>query len=151
MGLQGKEQKMKVEKGMTHIVELPFSETDKVIDGMELAEKTGDLESLKWCARMIRWLYDQAETGSTDTYCYTENLFNTAWDSLVKKDPPPALIAAAVTRDEERITGERAGRALDTLKAFFEESLPGKKLSEMLKNLESLRGAVSALAGEEAE
>jgi hypothetical protein len=139
---------MKVVSGMTMVVDLPLDEADKIIDAMEQAEKAGDLEGLKWCARRIRWLWDQGEVGSTDTYCYTENLFNSAWDYITEKDPPPAAIAAVVTREEEGPDGEAAGRALDTLKAFFEENIAKKGLHSALKALEGLRDTVTELAGE---
>jgi hypothetical protein len=118
---------MKVESGMTHVVDLPFDEADKIMEGMEQAEKTWDLEGLRWCARMIRWLWDQGDVNSTDTYCYTENLFNCAWKYAMEKDPPPASIAAIVAGEkEEGPGGEDANRALDTLAVFFEEN-PGEE------------------------
>jgi hypothetical protein len=143
---------MKVVSEMTEVVNVPLNEADKIMEGMEQAEKAGDLEGLRWCARMIRWLWDQADVSSTDTYCYTENLFNCAWDYAMEKDPPPASIAAIVTREkEEGFSGEAAGRALDTLRLFFEETMAKKGLPEALKTIESLRASVAALAGEEAE
>jgi hypothetical protein len=133
-------------------VDLPFDEADRIMEGMEQAEKAGDLEGLRWCARMIRWLWDQADVNSTDTYCYTENLFNCAWKYAMEKDPPPASVAAIVTREkEEGPNGKAAGRALDTLKLFFEENMAKKGLPGALENLAALRGTVAALAGEEAE
>jgi hypothetical protein len=139
---------MKVVSGMTRVVDLPLDEAEKIMDGMEQAETAGDLEGLKWCARRIRWLWDQGEVCSTDTYQYTENLFNSAWDYAMEKDPPPASIAAIVARKEEGPDGEAAGRALDTLKAFFEENIAKKGLPAALKTLESLQDAVTELAGE---
>ncbi|MDR1287121.1 MAG: hypothetical protein LBK08_05895 [Treponema sp.] len=47
--------------------------------------------------------------------------------------------------------GEAQGRALDTLRLFFEENMSKKGLPEALKNLVALWGTVTALAGEEAE
>jgi hypothetical protein len=143
---------MKVVSGMTDVVDLPFGEAGRIMDGMEQAEKAGDLDGLRWCARMIRLLWDQADINSTDAYSYAENLFNCAWDYAMEKDPPPASIAAIVAREkEEGPDGKAAGRALDTLRLFFEENMAKKGLPEALKNLAALRGAVAALAGEEAE
>jgi hypothetical protein len=142
---------MKVEDGMTKVVELPLAEADKVMGGMEQAERAGDLEGLRWCARMLKWLWDQGEVNSTDTYCYTENLFNRAWNYALEKDPPPASIAAMIAGREEGPTGSAAERALDTLAAFFEENMAKKGLPAALKAVETLRGAVAELSGEEAE
>ena len=143
---------MKVERGMTNLVELPFEETDKIMDGMERAGETNDLEALRWCARRLRWLYNQAETCGTDIDCYAASLFNVAWGSLRELDPPPASIAALVdpNREPEPPTGEAAGEALDTLKAFFEENMAHRKLPDVRKALDDLRGVAAAVgAGEQ--
>ncbi|MDR1373679.1 MAG: hypothetical protein LBJ24_01770 [Treponema sp.] len=142
---------MKLESGMTDVVGLPIDEADRIMDGMEQAEKAGDLEALRWCARMTQWLWDQAEINSTDTYCYSEILFNAAWNHLVNTDPPPASIAAIVAPKEKGPDGKAAGRALDTLQAFFEKTVAGKKLPAVLQSLESLRDTVTEFAWEEAE
>jgi hypothetical protein len=94
----GKGETMKTELGMTDVVGLPIDEAEGIMEGMKQAEKTGDLEALRWCARMILWLWDQAAVSETDAYGYSENLFNGAWGSLMKTDPPPASIAAVVAR-----------------------------------------------------
>jgi hypothetical protein len=121
------------------------------MNGMEQAEKAGDLESLRWCARMLKWLWDQGEVNSYDTCCYTEKLFNRAWNYVLEKDPPPASIAAIVAGREEGPMGKAAERARDTLAAFFEESLAKRDLPAALRAVENLRGTVMALTGEEAE
>jgi hypothetical protein len=97
---------MKIELGMTDVVGLPLDEADKIVDGMEQAEKAGDLEVLRWCARMIRWLWDQSEVIGTDTYSYAGDLFNCAWKGLMARDPPPASIATIVTPKEKSMEPE---------------------------------------------
>lgn len=142
---------MTVKCGMTDVVGFPCEETDKTMDAMQLAEQKGDIDALRWCARRLCWLYDQAEIISSDTYCYTVTLFNVAWLDALKYDPPPASIAALVdtNRKPGAPTGEAAGEALDTLKTFFEESMANGKLPDVRKALDDLRGVVTAIGAKE--
>ena len=142
---------MKVERSITDVVVFPFEETDRIMAGMELAEETNDLEALRWCARRLRWLNDQAETMESNIDYHTANLFNVAWGSLQEHDPPPASIAALVDPDQGPPTGEAAGEALDTLKVFFEENMANRKLQDVRNALDDLRSMVTAIgAGREA-
>jgi hypothetical protein len=136
---------MKVEKdGMTDMVEFPLAETDKIMDAMEQAEKAGDLEALKWCARFLRWLWDEGDVIGSDAYFRAERLFNKMWGSLLKNDPPPESIAAVINRGDapEKVTAGKAENALDTLKDFLEYNLGGKTFKTVSASLDALREAV---------
>jgi hypothetical protein len=135
---------MKVESGMTDMVEFPIEETDKIMEAMEQAEKAGDLKALQWCARFLRWLWDEGGVVSVDDYCYSEDLFNKMWDSLLKNDPAPDSIVAIINRKDEPKppTAEDAEKAIDTLKAFFEDSLGGKSRKAVTEKLDALEQAV---------
>jgi hypothetical protein len=89
---------MKVKDGMTYVVGLPLDEANKITDAMEQAEKTGDLESLRWCARMLKWLYDPAEIIWADIYSGPEDLFNHNWSNALERDPPPPSIATIIMK-----------------------------------------------------
>jgi len=135
---------MKVESGMTEMVEFPIEETDKIMDAMEQAEKAGDLKALQWCARFLRWLWDEGGIVSVDDYCYNEGLFNKMWDSLLKADPAPETIAAIINRKDgpKPPTVADAEKALDTVKAFFEENIPHKAIAAALSSVDAMRDAV---------
>jgi hypothetical protein len=136
---------MKVEKdGMTDMVGFPLAETDKIMDAMEQAEKVGDLEALKWCARFLRWLWDEGDVIGSDAYLRAERLFNKMWGSLLKSDPPPESIAGIINRGDvpEEVTSGKAENALDTLKDFLEYNLGGKTFKTVSASLDALREAV---------
>ena len=136
---------MKVEKnGSTDMVEFPFDETDKIMDAMKLAEKAGDLKALQWCARRLQWLWQEGSLTDTDKYCYTESLFNTAWAALSKNDPAPDSIAAIINREDEPepVTAEAAEKALDTVKAYLEETLAKKGLAAAVNTIGILRNTI---------
>jgi hypothetical protein len=142
---------MKVVSGQTDMVLFPIEETDRIMDAMELAEKAGDLPALQWCARFLRWLWDEGDITSVGDYCYCEDLFNKMWASLLKGDPAPESIAAIINRKDapQPPTTSDAEKALDTVKAFFEENLGGKSFRETLELLGNLRAALKT-AGEAA-
>jgi hypothetical protein len=137
---------MKVVDGMTDMVEFPIEETDRIMDAMEQAEKAGDLPALQWCARFLRWLWNEGGIMETDNYCYSEDLFNKMWDSLLKSDPAPESIAAIINRKEEfhyrPSTAADAEKTLDTLKVFFEENIPRKVIAAALSSVDAMREAV---------
>ena len=150
---------MKVVSGVTDMVEFPIEETDKIMDALEQAEKSGDLKSLQWCARFLRWLWDEGDVigvddycyseglfnkFGVDDYCYSEGLFNKLWDSLLKSDPPPEGIAEIINRkDKPKPPGNKdAEEAIDTLKSFFEDNLGGKGFNAVIEKLDALKQAV---------
>jgi hypothetical protein len=92
---------MKVnEDGMTDMVVFPLAETDKIMEAMEQAEKAGDMEALKWCARFLRWLWDEGDVIGSDAYLRAEQLFNKTWGILLKSDMPPESIAEIINRED---------------------------------------------------
>ena len=136
---------MKVAKdGSTDMVEFPFHETDKIMDAMEQAEKAGDLKALQWCARRLQWLWQEGDVMSTDKYCYAESLFNTAYGELLKNDPAPDSIAAIINREDEPepVTASAAEKALDTVKAYLEETLAKKGLAAAVNTIGILRNTI---------
>jgi hypothetical protein len=135
---------MKVVSGMTDMVEFPIEETDKIMDAMEQAEKAGDLPALQWCARFLRWLWDEGGIMETDSYCYSESLFNKAWEGLLKSDPAPESIAAIINRKDVPLppTAKDAEKALETVKAFFQENIPHKVIAAALSSVDAMREAV---------
>jgi len=134
---------MKVVSGMTDMVEFPIEETDKIIDAMEQAEKAGDVKALQWCARFLRWLWDEGGIVSVDDYCYNEGLFNKMWDCLLKADPAPETIAAIINRKDgpKPPTVADAEKALDVVKEFFQENIPHKAITA-LSSVDAMREAV---------
>ena len=136
---------MKVrDDGMTNMIGFPHWEAWSVIEAIEQAEKAGDIEALKWCARRLVWLYEEGEVYSGDMFCNAEHLFNSTWAALSKNDPPPASITAIVTlKDEpEPITCAAAEKALDTVKLFFEENLAKKGLTAAVNTIGILRNTI---------
>jgi hypothetical protein len=142
---------MKVISGITDMVMFPIEETDRIVDAMEQAEKTGDLKALQWCARFLIWLWAEAEVIGADDYANAESLFNRLWESLLKDDPAPESITAIINRKEEfryrPPTAKEAEKALDTVKAFFEENIPRKVIAAALSSVDAMREAVKT-AGE---
>jgi hypothetical protein len=137
---------MKIKLGMTDVVGLPLDEADRIMDGMEQAEKAGDPEALRWCARMIRWLWDQSEVIGADIYSYTGDLFNCAWKGLMARDPPPASIAAIVTPEEKSVEPEfadppRIANRTDAL-GLLDQLLETEFVRGMGNALEALRDAI---------
>jgi hypothetical protein len=132
---------MKVVHGMTRMIGMPRIEAYNVIDAMETAEKAGELKALQWCARFLRWLWDEGGIVSVDDYCYNEGLFNKMWDSLLKADPAPESITAIINRKDgpKPPTGEDAEKALDVVKAFFQENIPHKAIAAALSTLCAMR------------
>jgi hypothetical protein len=70
---------------------LAHDELKTVMKIMGRAEKDDDLNALKWSARKIAWLYKTAELIDFEYSEVTVNLFNDAWQGLLKTDPPPLL------------------------------------------------------------
>jgi hypothetical protein len=138
---------MIVKDGMTKMIGMPEIEAYNVIDAMEAAEKAGDLSALQWCARRIVWLYEQGEIYDSDMFCHAEKLFNDTYAEILKRDPPPEIIAAIIARgdstaDPEPPNAQDAEEAIDTLKAFFEENAGGKIYKTLIENLNALKIAV---------
>jgi hypothetical protein len=138
---------MIVKDGMTGMIGMPEIEAYNVIDAMEAAEKAGNLSALQWCARRIVWLYEQGETYSGDMFCNAEKLFNDTYAEILKRDPPPEIIAAIIARGNQGAEPEPpdaadASEALNTLRIFFEESLGGKSYKAILTSLDALKQAV---------
>ena len=122
---------MTVDSGSTRMIGMPHIEAYNVIDAMEAAEKAGDLKALQWCARRIVWLYEQGEAYGGDMFCNAEKLFNDTWADMLKRGAPPESIAAIIARGDEAAEteppdAEDATDAINTLKAYFEDSLGGK-------------------------
>ena len=130
--------------GMTSMIGFPHMEAWGVIEAMEQAEKAGDIEALKWCARRLCWLYEEGEVYSGDMFCTAEHLFNSTWKAFLKNDPPPASIAAIIASAEEPepVTAAAAEKALDTVKAFLEKTLAKKGLAAALTAVGILRSAI---------
>jgi hypothetical protein len=136
---------------MTSMVGFPIEETNRIMDAMTQAEKAGDLEALQWCARFLKWLWDEGGIIEVDDYCYSEGLFNKVWDSLLKSDLPPESIATIINRKDgpQPPTIADAEKALDTVKVFFEENIPRKVIAAALSSLEAMREVIkTAEAGE---
>jgi hypothetical protein len=130
----------------------PAHEVKKLMAAFEKARAEKDMDSLLWCADRMLFLYRLSEEGEIEPSAdQVEMLFDKAFQENLQA---PALIADLVAPDKEEpepITAKEAGEALETVREYLEESMAKKGLAPALKNLESIRGAVSALAGEEAE
>ena len=145
---------MKLDDGRsTDFLTLPADEAEKVIEAMKLAEQKNDVEALKWCARRIAWLDDTAEILSGDDNFHPAHIFNRTWGEMLKSDPPPESIAEIINRiveDEPKPpTAADAGEALETVRAYLEESLGGKSYKAVIENLDALRKAVETAEAEE--
>jgi len=132
--------------GSTEFVNFPAEETEKVIEAMKLAEQKNDVEALKWCARRIVWLDDTSEIIGGDDYFHPAHIFNKTWGEMLKSDPPPESIAGIINRiDEDKPkppTAADAGEAIETVRAYLEESLGGKSYKTVIENLNALKMAV---------
>jgi hypothetical protein len=82
---------LKSEKGRVETVGLANDELKTVMKIMDKAEKADDLKALKWSARKIAWLYKMSELANLEFSELTVNLFNDAWQGLLKTDPPPSF------------------------------------------------------------
>ena len=136
---------MKVrDDGTIDMIGFPHWEAWSVIEAMEQAEKAADIEALKWAARRLVWLYEEGEVYSGDMFCLTEHLFNSTWKAFLKNDPPPASIAAIIASAEEPepVTAATAEKALDTVKAFLEETLAKKGLAAAMNTIGTLRETI---------
>ena len=90
---------MKLDKiKMTEFLMLPADEAKAIIATLKQAEKTNDIEALKWGARRIVWLDDASEIGSGDDEFYPERLFNIAWAKEIESDPPPESISTTIAK-----------------------------------------------------
>jgi hypothetical protein len=121
------------------------------MDAMELAEKTDDLAAFKWCFRRLVWLWQEGDITGDDKYCYTVDLFNKAWAEMLKNDPAPDSITAIINRKDEPQppTAADAEKALDTVKAFFEENIPRKVIAAALSSVDAMRDAVKTAGAAE--
>jgi hypothetical protein len=130
--------------GMTSMIGFPHLEAWSVIEAIEQAEKAADTEALQWCARRLVWLYEQGEVYTGDMFCTPEHVFNSPWKAFLKNDPPPASIAAIIaSADEpEPVTADDAEEALDTVKAFLEETLAKKGLAAAMNTIGTLRETI---------
>ena len=139
--------------GSTEFVNLPAEETEAVIEAMKLAEQKNDVEALKWCARRIVWLDDTSEIIGGEDYFHPAHIFNRTWAEMLKSDPPPESIAEIINRiDEDEPkppTAADAGEALETVRAYLEESLGGKSYKAVVEKLDALREAVETAEAEE--
>jgi hypothetical protein len=137
---------------MTDYLELPAEEAKKVIEAMKLAEQTNDIEALKWAARRIAWLDGTSELSSGDDYFYPAHIFNRTWAEMLKTDPPPTSIAEIINRvdedEPEPITVTDAKEAIETVRAYLEESLGGKSYKAVTEKLDALRKAVETAEAE---
>jgi hypothetical protein len=145
---------MKLDKDRsTDMVMFPYRETDKLMDAAEQAEKQNDTEALKWIFRRLFWLWQEGDVTGSDKYCYTVDLFNTAWSETIKNDPPPESIAAIIARidegePEKEIAIADAGEALETVRAYLEENLGGKSYRAILESLNALQKAIKTTEDE---
>jgi len=133
---------MKLSEGRsTNYLSLPADEAEKVIEAMKLAEQKNDIEALKWTARRIAWLDDTSEiTGGDDSFC-PAHIFNKTWAEMLKTDPPPESIAEIINRPE-LITAADVDEALETVRAYLEESLGGKSYKAVIEKLDALKAAI---------
>ena len=136
---------MKLDSGRsTDFLTLPVEEAERTIEAMKLAEETNDIEALKWCARRIVWLDETAEIIGGDDAFFPAHIFNKAWGEILKAEPPPASIAGIIAKIDqaEPITAATAGKAIETLKEYFEENMGGKTFRAVCTSLNALREAV---------
>jgi hypothetical protein len=70
-------------------VGLPHDEFRTVMKAMEEAQRTGDIEVLKWSARMILMLYELSEIIEFEYSDTSARIFNTVWKTLQKIDKAP--------------------------------------------------------------
>lgn len=146
---------MKLDSGRsTDFVSLPAEEAEKTIEAIKQAEQTNDIEALKWCARRIVWLDDVSEIVCGDDTFHPAHLFNKTWADTLKTDPVPDSIKDIIARIDQETEPEPpdaddAGKALNTLRSFFEENMGGKSYRAVCELLDNLRGALkTAEAGE---
>jgi hypothetical protein len=145
---------MKLDDGRsTDFLTLPAEEAEKVIEAMKLAEQKNDVEALKWCVRRMAWLDDTSEIIGGDDYFHPAHIFNKTWGEMLKSDPPPKSIAEIINRvveDEPKLpTAADARKALETVRAYLEESLGGKSYKAVTEKLDGLRKAVETAEAEE--
>jgi hypothetical protein len=141
---------MKVEHGMTSMVEFPLEEMDRLMEAGEQAEKTGDTEALKWIYRRLRWLWDEGDFIHSYKYSYSADLFNKTWAMIINNDPPPETIAGIISREDEPepFTATDARKALKIVRLFFENSLGGKSFKAACASLDALSEAVKTAEAE---
>jgi hypothetical protein len=139
---------MKLEEGRaTDFISLPADEAERTLEALKQAEAANDIEALKWCARRLAWLDGASQIISGDDSFYPAHIFNKTWAEMLKSDSPPESIAAIIARidedePEKEITAADAEKALDTVKAFFEENIPRKVIAAALQSVEAMREAV---------
>jgi hypothetical protein len=139
---------MKLDKGkMTDFLYLPVDEAERTLEALKQAEQTNDVEAMKWATRRLSWLDDVSEIGGGDDKFYPVHLFNKAWAETIKNDPVPESIAAIIARigqesEPEPPTAADAGKAIDTVRAFLEDGLGGKRFKAACTSLDALREAV---------
>ena len=126
----------------TDFLALPAEEAERTLEALKQAEKTNDIEALKWCARRLVWLDEVSEIISGEDDYYPEHLFNKAWRGELKHDPPPASIAGIIARIDEPPETPDARKAIETLEAFFEASPGTKSFKAACASLDALREAV---------
>ena len=82
--------------GLTDFLMLPAEEAKIITDELKKAEKTNDIEALKWCARRIVWLDDVSEIISSGDNFYPAHVFNKAWEKELKSDTVPDSMTAII-------------------------------------------------------
>jgi hypothetical protein len=133
--------------GTTEFLMLPAEEAERIMEALNQAGQANDIEAMKWCARRLVWLDDTSEIMSADDDHYPAYQFNRAWAETLKADPVPDSIAAIIARIDQKDepqppTAADAGKALETIKAFFEDNLGGKSYRVALEKLDALRETV---------
>jgi len=138
---------MKTDKtGSTEFLALPAGEAERTIEAMKQAERAGDTEALKWCARRIAWLDEISEvTYGEDFFCPVD-AFNKAWEETLKNDPPPESIAGIIARLEKTETVKfdeppRIGNRSDAV-ALLDSVIGAGEVEGMEFVLSALRDAV---------
>ena len=127
--------------------EFPVEETEKTIAAMKKAEQENDIEALKWCAWRMEWLWEVSDISSGDDSFYPEHIFNKSWKDQLKIDPVPESIKDIIAKidqinEPEPPNAAACGEALETIKAYFENNLGGKKYREISQTLCALQTAV---------
>ena len=136
------------EEGSTNFLLFPYEEAGKTIKALGHAEKADDLEALKWCARRLAWLDDEAVvTNAVDNF-YQAQEFTRDWARALKTDPPPDSIRAIIDQidqgEPEPPTAADAGEALDTVLKFFKANEACLTVA-VFKGVDALRSTINTV------